>query len=133
MHYGTPGDPSLHDVRLIPRLARFAHRVVQELAPLSSRPLVITPVNEIGFVAWAACQTGLLRDRAPQDGPFAGDESSAHSGYAVKRRLVRAALAAMQAMREVDSRVRFLHVEPVVHVVHLVAPRDRPDLAALPQ
>ena len=128
MHYGTPEDLSLHDDTLIPRFARFAAQAVRELAPLSTRPLVITPVNEISFLAWAASHTGLLQDRPPHDGPVPGAESSAHSGYAVKRRLVRAALAGMQAMRDVDRRVRFLHVEPVVHVV---APCDRPDLAAL--
>ncbi|UUX94281.1 glycosyltransferase [Aquabacterium sp. J223] len=54
--------------------------------------------------------------------------SSARSGYAIKCRLVEASLAAMKAMRQVDPRVRFLQIEPVVHVA---PPADRPDLQPL--
>jgi hypothetical protein len=50
------------------------------------------------------------------------------SGYAVKCRLVRATLAAMRAIRDIDPRARFMHVEPLVHVV---APREAPELASL--
>src|SRR5581483_4711854 len=55
-------------------------------------------------------------------------EHTEASGYEVKRRLVRAVLAAIDAVIAVDSRARFLHVEPVIHVV---APRERPELKAL--
>jgi len=63
------------------------------------------------------------------DASLAG-ASTEHSGYLVKRRLVRAALAGMAALRAVDPTARFLHVEPLVHVS---APPDRPELAPLAQ
>lgn len=126
MHYGTPADVSLGDDRLIDRFAAFAAEVARTLGPLSPMPPVYTPVNEIGFLAWAASETGLMGMRhGPQD---AADGDSRRSGYALKRRLARAALAAMHAIRDVDPRARFLHVEPLVHVV---APADRPELAPL--
>lgn len=126
MHYGTPRDLSLHDDALIDRFAAFAAEAARVLAPLSPAPPVYTPVNEIGFLAWAAAEQGQIgRPRGTAVGE-GGD--SRRSGYEVKRRLARAALAAMHAIREVDPRARFMHVEPLVHVV---APEDRPELAPL--
>ncbi len=133
MHYGVPTGVSLRDDRMIGRLARFGAEVARQLAPLhTDRPPVYTPVNEIGFLAWAASQPGHL---APPDGPAPvtpGEERQAAddsriSGYEIKRRLARASLAALKAMRSVDPRCRFLHVEPLVHVE---PPRGREDLAA---
>ncbi|MDB5896070.1 MAG: putative protoporphyrinogen oxidase, partial [Rhodoferax sp.] len=125
MHYGTPPGVSLLDDALIDRFALFAAEVARVLGNLSADAPVYTPVNEINFLSWAAAHTNLI-------GGYVGDPSHAggssrHSGYAIKRRLVMASLAAAHAMREVDPRARFMQVEPLVHVV---APPDRPDLAA---
>jgi UDP-galactopyranose mutase len=119
MHYGLPADLSLHDDAMIARLARFAAEVARALGPA-----VYTPVNEIGFLAWCASQQGLLA--APNGGPAGAVEDSRISGWAVKRRLAAASIAAVHAMRDVQPASRFMHVEPLVHVV---APADRPALA----
>jgi UDP-galactopyranose mutase len=122
MHYGLPPDLDLRDDALIERFAAFARTVARTLAPLAEEPPIYTPINEIGFLAWAASQTRLIW-------PYRHEgEGSLRSGYEIKRRLVRAALAGMEAMRAEDPRCRFLHIEPLVHVV---APLDRPDLAPL--
>ena len=115
MHYGVPAGHSLHDDGLIDAFARFVGQVAHELAPLSAQPPVYTPVNEISFLAWAASMPYLTAE--PNNTVPGGDEATRHRGYAVKRRLVRAALAAMPAIRQADPRARFLHVEPFVHVV----------------
>jgi len=130
MHYGLPEDLSLHDDALVARLARFAGEVARVLGPGEARPPVYTPVNEISYLAWAASQHDLLHapNNTVLDGSEAALERSRINGYVVKCRLVRAALAALSAMREVDPRARFMHVEPVVHVV---APQAHPDLEAL--
>ncbi|MCK7497723.1 MAG: hypothetical protein MZW92_48350 [Comamonadaceae bacterium] len=79
--------------------------------------------------AWAASRWPARSRR--RTGALGGaGETSRVSGYVVKRRLVRATLAAIEAMRAVEPRCRFLHVEPIIHVV---APRQRPDLAPLAQ
>jgi hypothetical protein len=124
MHYGLPPSLNLHDDALIPRLARFAGAVARALRRQLGPGQVYTPVNEIGYLAWAASQSGLL---APPNGLPPGHEgNSLVCGYAVKRRLVRAALAAIDAILQEDPQARFLHCEPVVHVV---PPPGRPDLA----
>ena len=127
MHYGTPADVDLRDDGLIDRYARFAARVAETLGPLVADAPVYNPINEIGFLAWAASETGLMQPYRHLHPPGTAD-STASSGYDIKRRLVRAALAGIDAMRAIDRRARFLHIEPVVHVV---APADRPDLQPL--
>ncbi|MCW7536376.1 hypothetical protein OOT46_00720 [Aquabacterium sp. A7-Y] len=126
MHYGMPADVDIFDDRFIPRFVRFAEAVARALKPLSELPPVYTPINEISFLSWAVSETRLVSPYGPRSDGASG--STRASGYSVKRRLVRAAIEAMQAMRAVDPRARFLHVEPVLHVV---APNDRPELAPL--
>ncbi|CAN5658428.1 hypothetical protein BH11PSE8_BH11PSE8_24200 [soil metagenome] len=126
MHYGTPGDVSLLDDAIVARFARFAEAVARALAPLHAAAPVYNPINEISYVAWAASQTNLIHPYRHE--AFAGEPASDALGYAIKRRLVHAALSAMRAMHRVDPRARFLHVEPVVHVA---AAAGRPDLALL--
>lgn len=126
MHYGTPPGVDLFDDHLIERLPRFASEVARVLAPFALEAPVYTPINEIGFLAWAVSETRLVWP--PRAGLTEEGQGTLRSGYEVKRRLVRASLAAMAAMRAVDPRCRFLQVEPLVHVV---APQDQPELAPL--
>ncbi len=128
MHYGMPDDLHVFHPEFVPRFAGFAAAVAHELAGWhDAEPPVVTPINEIGFLAWVLSETQRIAG-LPQRLGGDGHESSLHSGYAVKCRLAEAALAAMRAMREADPRVRFLHVEPLVHVV---PPLESPELAGL--
>ena len=127
MHYGTPADVDLRDDRMIDRFARFAAAVADTLAPLSDSAPVYNLINEIGFLAWAVSETAQIHPYR-QDLSACSANSTASSGYEVKRRLARAVLAGIDAVRAVDPRARFLHVEPVVHVA---APAGRPDLQPL--
>ncbi|MCE4553138.1 hypothetical protein [Pelomonas cellulosilytica] len=121
MHYGLPADLTLLDDALIPRFARFASEAARTLAPLCPGTRFYTPINEISFLSWAASATGDLGAAGLQRQGTA--EDTRISGYQIKQRLVRAALAGMAAMRAQDPQCRFLHVEPVLHV----APQDAAD------
>ena len=134
MHYGTPADVSLvcdaTGATLSDRFTAFAAAVAQALAPFSDAAPIYNPINEISFIAWAVSQSNLLHPYRgdPTEGDPLDPKRHGHAlGYAVKRRLVHAALRGLEAMRRIDPRARFLHVEPLVHVV---APSCRPDLAA---
>lgn len=131
MHYGTPPDIDLCDDGFIDRFAAFAGAAARAIGRHTDAPPVYNPINEIGFLAWAVSETSQiwpyradLREGRLAEGLT--DGSTLASGYEVKRRLVRGVLAGIDAIRAVDPRARFLHVEPVVHVV---APADRPELA----
>ncbi len=126
MHYGTPSDVSLQDDAFCERFARFAREAALVLGEHAQEPPVYTLINEMSFVSWAVTQTRLMH-------PYGKDAETApgttvHDGFHIKCRLVKAALMGMQAILEVDPRARFLHVEPLVHVV---PPAGRPDLQDL--
>lgn len=127
MHYGMPDDLHVLHPEFVPRFVAFAAAAARELRHWScpDLPPVVTPINEIGFLAWVLSETARVGG-SPHRLSGDGHESSLHSGYAIKCRLAAAALAAMREMRRVEPRMRFLHVEPLVHVV---APREAPELA----
>ena len=128
MHYGTPPWVSLHHDDFVDRFARFSFKVARALARWHpEEPPIYTPINEIGFLAWAATTSELLQTDAAGQAARA-DGRSVESGYRLKRRLVRGVIAAMDAIRAADPRARFMHVEPVVHVA---APVGEPDYEPL--
>ena len=115
MHYGTPPDVQVTDPDFADRFADFAAQVARHLHQHSGPGQIYNPINEIGFLAWAMASGQIL-----------GGVCSERDGYVVKSQLVRASLRAMQAIRAEDPAARFVHIEPLIHVV---APRDQPALA----
>ena len=113
-HYGWPDDINLFAPAFVERFGRYCGAVARFVADRSDDVPVYSPINEISFFAWAAGEAGYIYPHARG------------AGGRVKEQLVRAAIAGMDAIRDVDSRARFLHADPLIHVV---APRDRPDLA----
>jgi UDP-galactopyranose mutase len=65
---------------------------------------VFTPLEEISFLSWGVAETGLFN---------AHRRDLRSQGFEVKRRLVTATLAACMAIRAIDPRARFLHMEPL--------------------
>lgn len=126
MHYGTPADVSLLDDEIVGRFVRFAVAIAEVVGPWSAQPPVYNLINEIGFLAWAACATNMVSPYRGEDDT--SPEHRGHVGYGIKRRLVQATIEAMQRIRRSDPRARFLHIEPVIHVT---APRGRPELEPL--
>jgi beta-glucosidase/6-phospho-beta-glucosidase/beta-galactosidase len=113
-HYGWPDDVDLFGGAFVERFARYAAGLARVVSDSGEAEPWYNPINEISFFAWAAAEVGYIHPHA------------VGRGAELKRQLVRASLAAMDAIREVDPRARFLHVDPLIHVV---TPRGRPDLA----
>ncbi|MDB5999210.1 MAG: amine oxidase [Rhizobacter sp.] len=126
MHYGTPSDVVYRDDSFIGHFVDYAVQAAREVGAWSEDPPIYTLVNEINFISWAVSATNLIHPYRVADGVEEG--TTLRSGFDIKRRLVQATLAAMDAIRNEDPRARFLHVEPVLHVV---APAGRPELADL--
>jgi beta-glucosidase/6-phospho-beta-glucosidase/beta-galactosidase len=112
-HYGWPDDVDLLGPDFPSRFARFAGAVARYVKAHSSRVPFYTPINEVSFLAWAAGDAGWFF-------PFARGR-----GVDVKRNLVRAVIAACDAIWAEDRRARIVHVDPVIHVM---SPLTRPDL-----
>lgn len=113
-HYGWPEDVSLLSAGFVERFAHYCGAMAQVVSDSDDAVPFYTPINEISFFAWAAGEVGYMY-------PFLRG-----TGGELKRQLVRATIAGMEAIREVDSRARFVLVDPLIHVV---TPRGRPDLA----
>ncbi|HEY0778352.1 MAG TPA: hypothetical protein VGD56_10350 [Gemmatirosa sp.] len=110
-HYGWPDDVDVLSPAFVDRFARFARAFAALVADETDEVPWYAPVNEISFFAWAGGDAGYLN-------PFRNG-----AGGALKRQLVRAAIAAVHAVRDVDPRARVVHTDPVFWIVPHV---DRP-------
>jgi len=117
-HYGYPDDIDIYSDRFVQRFAAFAAATAAHLRQGTQGRRFYTPLNEISFFAWAAGQVGWFH-------PF-----STGRGGEVKRQLVRAWFAAVDAIRAEDAEARFVSVEPLIHTVPPRGRRDRDGRAA---
>jgi beta-glucosidase/6-phospho-beta-glucosidase/beta-galactosidase len=104
-HYGYPDDLDILSHEFVERFAAFAGAAARFLRDELGSPIHFCPVNEISFFSWAAGRVGIFypyRKRA------AG---------AIKLQLVRASIAAIDAVLEVDPHARWITTEPAIHVV----------------
>ncbi len=112
-HYGWPDDLDVFSPAFVNRFARFCRATARFIRTYSDDVPFFVPINEISFVVYAICEAGFMY---PHTRARAGE---------LKRQLIRAAIEGMEAVWSVEPRARFAHVEPLVHVL---PPRERPDL-----
>jgi hypothetical protein len=115
LHYGLPDDIDIFGDEFPRRFAAFARAFAEVASRETDDAPWVVPVNEISFFAWAAGDVGIFN-------PFAkgrGDE--------LKFQLLRATIAAIEAMWSVNPAIRIVHTEPMINVV---ASADRPQDAA---
>jgi beta-glucosidase/6-phospho-beta-glucosidase/beta-galactosidase len=113
-HYGWPDGLDIFSPEFVDRFARFTAAIARLVHEHTDEIPFYAPVNEISFFCWAGAR-GVMH-------PFAHGRDDE-----LKRQLVRAAIAACEAVWSVDPRARFLYPEPVIHVF---AAKDRPEDAA---
>ena len=114
-HYGWPDGLDIFSAAFVDRFARFCGAVARHVRDRSDAVPLYTPINEISFFSWAAGEVGWFHPHAER------------RGGEIKRQLIRACIAAIDAIWDVDPRARIVTVEPLIHVV---PPKDRPDLLA---
>jgi beta-glucosidase/6-phospho-beta-glucosidase/beta-galactosidase len=113
-HYGPPDGVDLRSPAFIHRFARYAAALARRIREESDEVPFYLPVNEISYYSWAAGEEGTMH-------PYLRGE-----GLVIKRQLLRGAIGAIEAIRQVDHRARIVHADPLIHVV---PPTNRPDLA----
>jgi beta-glucosidase/6-phospho-beta-glucosidase/beta-galactosidase len=114
-HYGWPDDLDIFSGRFVDRFERYAREMTRILVDHGVEAPLIIPFNEISYFCHAICGEGDMYPHA------------LGRGWELKKQIIRATIAAVEAVRSVAARARFVHVDPIIHVV---PPRDRPDLAA---
>jgi hypothetical protein len=105
-HYGWPDDIDIFSSEFVRRFARVSAAFARVVRDEMEGPHFFAPVNEISFFSWAGAERAKI-------GPY-----QRHRGFELKCQLVRAAIAAMEAVWAEIPNARFLHVDPVVNVVH---------------
>jgi hypothetical protein len=103
-HYGWPDDIDIWSPEFVHRFERFAAAVARLVSEEGAGPGWFCPVNEMSFWAWAG---GDARKMNP---------CATGRGGELKRQLVRATIAAIEAVRAVLPEARFIAAEPVIHV-----------------
>lgn len=104
-HYGVPHGLDIWSAEFLDRFAAFcaAAACVVHLEGGDETPFYC-PVNEINYWAWAGGDHARMYPQALGRGPE------------LKRQLARAAIVAVDAVRSVDPRARFITAEPLIHV-----------------
>lgn len=119
LHYGVPDDIDPFSGAFVDRFASFARHAARVIASETDAAPLFTPLNEISFWAFAGGDTAGLA-------PFAFGR-----GAELKRQLVRAALAATDEVRAIDSRARIACAEPLIHVLPAADDEESADRAAV--
>jgi hypothetical protein len=112
-HYGFPADLDIFSETFTQRFADYCRAAAQFLCRHQDGCCYFTPVNEPSYFAWAAGEAGMF---APH---------TKGRGAELKVALIRAAIAGINAIREVVPEARIVNVDPICHVV---PPQGRMDL-----
>jgi hypothetical protein len=104
-HYGWPDHVDIWSAAFVEHFSRYAGAAARVLRAETDAVPYYCPINEMSFLAWAGGDAARMRPAATG------------RGGELKRQLVRAYIAAVEAIRSVDHRARFLIAEPLIHVL----------------
>jgi beta-glucosidase/6-phospho-beta-glucosidase/beta-galactosidase len=104
-HYGWPDDLNIFSPEFAGRFGRFARAFAEVHAGETEQVPFITPINEISFFAWAGGKVAYFNPMAKR------------RGHLLKTQLVRAAIAGIEALRDVNPHTRIVLPEPAINIV----------------
>jgi beta-glucosidase/6-phospho-beta-glucosidase/beta-galactosidase len=104
-HYGYPDDLDIWRPAFVERFARFAGAVARLLQEEGIDTPFYSPINEISFWSWAGGDVAYFSPGARG------------RGQELKHQLVRASIAAIDAIREVAPSARLVQCDPLINVL----------------
>jgi beta-glucosidase/6-phospho-beta-glucosidase/beta-galactosidase len=115
-HYGYPDGVDPFTENFAERFAEYCRAAAEHVTARVHGPWFFTPINEITFWGFSGGEWGWVA-------PFG---KTREDRFRFRFALCRAAIAGVEAIREVCPDARMVHMEPLIQVV---PPHDRPDLA----
>ncbi len=104
-HFGFPSDLTPFHPHLTSRFVALCRSFVALYRSIQPEgPLIVTPINEVNFLAWLG---GEIASTSPY---------CTGKGWEVKYHLMRAYIEGVKAMKEMDPGVMILTVEPLVNI-----------------
>jgi beta-glucosidase/6-phospho-beta-glucosidase/beta-galactosidase len=104
-HYGWPSDIDIWKPEFVERFARFSQAAARVVRDETDAAPFFCPVNEISYFSWAGGDIGRFH-------PLGRGR-----GAELKNQLIRASIAAIEAVRDIEPRARFVQPDPLISVV----------------
>ncbi|WP_426140870.1 beta-glucosidase [Pseudomonas sp. DWP3-1-2] len=104
-HYGYPDGLDVWRPEFVERFARFAGAVARLMKDEGVGTPFYSPINEMSFWSWAGGQVGYF------------NPCGHGRGQELKHQLVRASIAAIEAVRAQAPAARFVQCDPLIHVI----------------
>lgn len=101
-HFDYPDGLDVTAPDFVSAFANYAEQAARLLRSYITGTLYVVPMNEISFFSWIGADKGW----------WAPYRHGRKQGFAFKQQLVKAAIAAMEAIWHVTDDVRFIHVDP---------------------
>jgi hypothetical protein len=103
-HYGIPDGLEIWGSAFVDRFARFVSAATRLIRDETGTVPPLCPVNEISYWAWSGGDAARFYPSARGR----GDE--------LKRQLVRAAIAAIEAIWDIEPQARIVHTDPLIRI-----------------
>lgn len=103
-HYGWPDDIDIWKPAFVERFARFAKAAASLVRNETDAIPFFCPINEISYFSWAGGDVARFYPLGKE------------RGAELKSQLVRASIAAIEAVRGVEPRARFMQPDPLINV-----------------
>jgi hypothetical protein len=104
-HYGWPDWLDIFSLQFVKSFERLAREFAKLLREEGDENPFIAPINEISFFAWGGGESTWLN-------PY-----SRKRGDELKEHLIRAAIAATEAVWDVNPRTRIAQIDPIINVL----------------
>lgn len=118
-HYGYPDHIDIWRPEFVDRFARYAMEVTRLIRDETGEVPMFCPINEVSYWSWAGGDKAMLH-------PL-----SDHRGWELKHQLIRATIHAIELIRNIEPRARFITAEPLINVVaHPDRPQDKDEAEA---
>jgi hypothetical protein len=104
-HYGWPDHVDIWRPAFVAAFAAFARCIARAVRDTGDGVPFYCVINEVSYWSWAGGDGSLMH-------PMGSGR-----GLELKHQLTRASIAAIEAVRDVDPRARFVSIDPVIHVL----------------